>query len=54
VFLAPNPQYDILSEPIQDGKRIMRICFDRGAQRDPGGTEKNGSKAQSRPTKAGT
>jgi len=54
VFLAPNPQYDILTEPIQDGKRIMRNRFDRGAQRDPGGTETNGSRVQFRPTKAGT
>jgi len=54
VFLARNPQYDLLSHPIQDGERIMRNRFDRGAQRDPGGTEKKGSKAHSRPTKART
>jgi hypothetical protein len=52
--MAPNPQYDILSEPIQDGKRIARNRSDRSARRDPDGTEKKGSKAQSRPTKAGT
>jgi hypothetical protein len=54
VFLARNPQYDILSEPIHDGKRITRNRVDRGAQRDLGGTEKRGSRAYFRPTKAGT
>jgi hypothetical protein len=44
--LAPNPQYDILSEPIEDGKRIARKRVDRSARRDPGGAEKKGSKAQ--------
>jgi len=52
--LAPNPQYDILSEPLGDGKRIARKRVDRSARRDPGGAEKKGSKAHSRPTKAGS